>query len=155
MQENTCCFIGHRNINETQELKNELRKAILDLIAKNNVDTFLFGSKSRFNELCYEIVSEIKGTYPHIKRIYVRAEYPDIDDDYKNYLLERYESSYYPERIKNSGKAVYIERNFEMINKSQYCVIYYNELKANNGKSGTELAYHYAINRKRNIILFK
>ena len=154
MQENTCWFIGHRNINETQQLKNELRKAILELIAKNNVDTFLFGSKSRFNELCYEIVSEIKETYPHIKRIYVRAEYPDIDDEYKNYLLERYEDSYYPERIKNSGKAVYIERNYEMINKSKYCVIYFNESKEQ-AKSGTKIAFQYAAQKGKNIMLYK
>lgn len=153
---NTCCFIGHRTIEETEELKLGLSKAIVGLIEKENVDTFLFGSKSQFNELCYEIVSEIKGTYPHIKRIYVRAEYPDIDDEYKNYLLERYEDSYYPERILNSGKAVYVERNCEMIDKSRFCIIYYNESKVPFGrKSGTKKAYLYAIKEKKNITLYK
>ena len=98
MQENTCCFIGHRKINETEDLKSKLIEAIEKLIAENSVDTFLFGSKSRFNSLCLETVTELKEKYPYIKRVYVRAEYPYISKNYKNYLLERYEDTYYPER---------------------------------------------------------
>lgn len=75
MKEKTCCFIGHRNINETEELKSKLCEIIEKLIVENSVDTFLFGSKSRFNSLCQETVTQIKEKYPHIKRVYVRAEY--------------------------------------------------------------------------------
>ena len=76
--ENTCCFFGHRTINETEELKSKLIETIEKLIVEKQVDTFLFGSKSRFNSLCQETVTELKEKYPHIKRIYVRAEYPNI-----------------------------------------------------------------------------
>ena len=111
----TCCFFGHRTINETEELKSKLIEIIEKLIVDEKVDTFLFGSKSRFNSLCLELVTEIKEKYPHIKRIYVRAEYPYISEHYKNYLLESYEDTYYPEKILNSGRATYVERNYEMI----------------------------------------
>ncbi|MBR7133872.1 MAG: hypothetical protein IKD04_10125 [Clostridia bacterium] len=47
MKERTCCFFGHRTINETAELKERLCKIIEKLIAESSVDTFLFGSKSR------------------------------------------------------------------------------------------------------------
>lgn len=60
---NICCFIGHRTINETEQLKLKLYNIIEKLIIEENVDTFLFGSKSRFNDLCYELVTEIKGKY--------------------------------------------------------------------------------------------
>ena len=86
MQENTCCFIGHRTINETEELKERLNEIIEKLIVENSVDTFLFGSKSQFNSLCLSIVTQIKQKYPHIKRVYVRAEYPYISEQYKKYL---------------------------------------------------------------------
>ncbi|MEE1002225.1 MAG: hypothetical protein U0L17_00570 [Acutalibacteraceae bacterium] len=99
MKEKTCCFFGHRMINETEELKSKLFEIIEKLIVKNSVDTFLFGSKSRFNSLCQETVTEIKQKYPHIKRVYVRAEFPYISDDYKRYLLENYEDTYFPEKI--------------------------------------------------------
>lgn len=149
----TCCFFGHRKINETEELKERLRETIENLIVNKKVDTFLFGSKSRFNDLCHELVSEIRKKFPHIKRIYVRAEYPYINERYKEYLLREYEETYYPERIIMAGKATYIERNFEMINNSLFCVVYYDEQHTpNTRKSGTKIALDYALKQGKQII---
>ena len=150
----TCCFFGHRNINETEELKSKLIEIIEKLIVDEKVDKFLFGSKSRFNSLCLELVTEIKEKYPHIKRIYVRAEYSDINEHYKNYLLESYEDTYYPEYIIGSGRAAYVERNYEMIDKSKFCIVYYDEPNApTTRKSGTKIALDYAIKRKKEVII--
>ena len=74
-----------------------------NLILHNNVDTFLMGSKSDFDLLCRKAVSELKEKYIHINRIYIRAEYEYINDDYKKYLLESCEATYYPERAINAG----------------------------------------------------
>ena len=153
MEENTCCFIGHRTINETEELKSKLYETIEKLIVENSIDTFLFGSRSRFNDLCHEIVTQIKEKYPHIKRIYVRAEYQNIDETYKAYLLENYEDTYYPEKIIGAGKVAYVERNYEMINKSHFCIFYYDEQNAPTiRKSGTKIAFDYAVKQKKEII---
>ena len=153
MKENTCCFFGHRTITETEELKSKLIEIVEKLICENSVDTFLFGSKSRFDSLCLETVTEMKQKYPYIKRIYVRAEYPDINEQYKNYLLKSYDDTYYPEHIIASGRAVYVERNCEMINKSQFCIVYYNEQNApTNRKSGTKTALEYALKKEKQII---
>ena len=153
MKGNICCFIGHRTIIETEKLKTHLIKIIEKLVTNENVDTFLFGSKSRFNSLCLEAVTEMKEKYPHIKRIYVRAEYPYISEQYKNYLLENYENTYYPERIMNSGRAAYVERNYEMIDNSHFCIVYYNEQSApTTRKSGTKIALDYAVKQGKNII---
>ena len=153
MELHTCCFIGHREINETEELKTKLIEIIEKLICEKQVDTFLFGSKSLFNSFCRELVTEMKEKYPHIKRIYVRAEYPDINEQYTNYLLESYDDTYYPEHIRKSGKAAYIERNYEMINKSQYCIVYYDEQNApTTRKSGTKIALDYALKKGKQII---
>ena len=152
---NTCCVFGHRTINETQYLRTKITEVIEKLITDENVDTFLFGSKSRFNSLCYELVTNLKEKYPHIKRIYVRAEFPVINDDYKAYLLELYEDTFYPEKIKGSGRAAYVERNYEMINKSKYCIVYYDEANApTTRKSGTRIALDYAVKQKRNIYVY-
>ena len=152
MKEKTCCFFGHREINETEELKSKLIEIIEKLIVDEKVDTFLFGSKSQFNSLCLELVTEIKEKYPHIKRIYVRAEYPDINEHYIKYLLESYEETYYPEHIRSSGRAAYVERNYEMINKSKFCIVYYDEPNApTTRKSGTKIALDYAITKGKKI----
>lgn len=155
MQENTCCFFGHRTINETEELRTQLKAAIERLITDEGVDTFLFGSKSRFDSLCLELVSGLKEKYPHIKRVYVRAEFPVITDRYKAYLLGMYEDTYYPEKILGAGKGVYVERNYEMIDRSRFCIVYYDEACApTTRKSGTKIALDYAIRQNRSLVVF-
>ena len=150
----TCCVFGHRTINESEELKSQLYDTIEKMIIYENVDTFLFGSKSHFDDLCLEFVTKAKEKYPYIKRIYVRAEYPYISEQYKNYLLERYEETYYPENILGSGRSVYIKRNYEMIDNSRFCIVYYDEQNApTNRKSGTGIALNYAIKKERKIII--
>lgn len=158
--ENTCCFFGHRTINETEELKSKLIEIIEKLIVDEKVDTFLFGSRSDFDDLCYDIITQLKEKYPHIKRIYVRAEYPFIDESYRNYILESFEDTYYPERMENAGRASYVERNYEMIDKSKFAIVYYDEnyapprrrnsrrdLTDYQPKSGTKIAYDYAVKK--------
>ncbi len=145
------CFFGHRTINETAELKSKLNEIIEKLILERQVDTFLFGSKSQFNSLCQETVAQIKEKYPHIKRVYVRAEYPVINDDYENYLLQSYEETYYPENLVGAGRAIYIKRNFEMIDKSNFCVAFFDKEKAA-PKSGTRMAVNYAAKKGKKII---
>ena len=155
MYENTCCFFGHRTINESEDLKRKLTDTVENLIVNKKVDTFLFGSKSRFDSLSLEVVTKLKEKYPHVKRIYVRAEFPFISEDYMAYLLKFYDDTYYPEKLIGAGKAVYVERNFEMINNSKYCIVYYDESHApTTRKSGTKIALDYAIKKGRDIITF-
>lgn len=164
-KEYCCCFFGHRKINETEDLRKKIYDTVEKLINAQKVHTFLFGSKSEFDDLCLNIVTELKEKHPQIKRVYVRSAYADIDEDYTNYLLEFYEGTYFPETIRGSGKASYVERNQEMINNSKFCVVYYDEnylpprrknsrrdLTDYQPKSGTKLAYDYAIKKKSEII---
>ncbi len=165
VQNKVCCFFGHRKILKTDDLKTRLYETIENLIIKDFTDTFLFGSKSEFDDLCYEVTSELKEKYPNIKRVYVRGEYPEIYDDYEEHLLRFYKETYFPKRALNTGKAVYVERNFEMIENSDICIVYYTDsyspprrknskkdLFDYQPKSGTEIAYKYAMSKKRIII---
>ena len=80
-------------------------------------------------------------------------------------MLQKYEDTYYPSKIIGAGKAAYVERNFEMIDKCNFCVIYYDEnytpakkrskrkdLTGHQPKSGTKIAYDYAIKKGVKII---
>ena len=83
----------------------------------------------------------------------MRAEYPCISEQYKSYLLESYEETYYPEQIIGSGRAAYVTRNYEMIEKSKFCIIYYNELsRLTDSKSGTKIAFDYALKKAKHVI---
>ncbi|MBE7092174.1 MAG: DUF1273 domain-containing protein [Clostridiales bacterium] len=153
LTKNTCCFIGHRKISETEDLKIRLWNLIEDLILNQNVCTFLFGSKSGFNSLCEDVLIKAKEKYPHIKRVYVRAEFPHIDEQYKKYLLQFCDDTYFPEKLINAQRSSYIKRNYEMIDKSDFCVFYFNEQHApTTRKSGTKVALDYAI--KKNKIIY-
>ncbi|MBR6687911.1 MAG: hypothetical protein IKL77_04070 [Clostridia bacterium] len=159
------CFIGHRNIDDNEKLKFLLIQTVVDLICKG-VTTFLFGSKSEFDDLSWEVVTSLKNTYPYIKRVYVRSAYQYISKPYEKYLLGFYEETYFPAKLENAGKYTYVERNYAMIDNSTYCVFYYNEnyvvplkrrlksdmLLQRSRSSGTKIAYNYAVKKSKVII---
>lgn len=151
------CFIGHRTIQKNEKLKFSLKEIIVELINKG-ATTFLFGSMSEFDKLSWEIVSALKTNYSFIKRVYVRSAYQYIDKGYEKYLRKFYEETYFPPKLHNAGKYSYVERNYEMIDSSEFCVFYYNEnhVSLSSGKSkrnsGTKIAYNYALKRNKTII---
>ena len=158
----TCSFFGHRDTEQTEELKQKVQEIVERLIVEEGVDIFLFGSRSKFDDLCLLIVTELKGKYSNIKRVYVRSQYPCIDKLYKDYLLEFYDDTIIPNRVEKAGKASYVERNQEMIDASDFCVFYYNpcylppkrkyakrDISEYQPKSGTRIAFDYAYHRKQ------
>ena len=176
-QSSTCCFIGHRKIEITDELKSEIYGYIDNLILKENVRVFLFGSKSDFDFLCHSIVTDLKEKYPFIKRVaytcrsesvILESECEKWNEVYSYYkkqdihLLGVEEEFEYKTKYV-SGKASYVERNQAMIDDSDYCLFYYNEkyvppkrqeyggFRTYQPKSGTAIAFKYA-KRKKKII---
>ena len=158
-------FIGHRKIQNSELLTEQIKRTVLNLIDEKQVDTFLFGSRSDFNDLCLDAVNAIKVLRPNIKRVYVRAEYAYIDNDYEEYLLRTYDDTYIPKNVEKAGKAAYVVRNYHMIDKADICVFYYDEnyrppIKPATGKrifalqpnSGTKAAYDYAVSKKKEIL---
>ncbi len=151
-------FIGHRTINKTEALKDKLKKIVENLIINENADTFLFGSKSEFNTLCYDVVTELQNKYRLIRRVYVRAEYEFISEEYKRHLFKLYEFSYFPKAVQGAGALSYIKRNQAMIDKCDTVVAYYDDqyIPPTKTKSGTQMAVIHALkNNKRLINLFQ
>ena len=159
------CFIGHRTIEKTEKLISLLKETVITLINKD-VTTFLFGSMSEFDNLSWEVVSGLKKEYPYIRRVYVRSAHQNINKSYEDYLLKSYEETYFPPKLENAGKYSYVERNYDMIDNSLYCVFYYNEnyipplkrqskhntLSPSRRNSGTKIAYKYALKKKKIVI---
>ncbi len=180
MKGKNCSFIGHRKINETEDLKSRLYNLIEGLIL-DGFDTFLFGSKSDFNTLCHEIVTDLRKKHPNVKRVLypVKSECVILEKDkerweraYYNVLkkeinLLSYEEGELSDKLLKSGKASYVERNRLMIDESDFCVFYYDEAyrperrkysdKGMSGlytsqNSGTALAYSYAVSKNKPMI---
>lgn len=175
----TCSFFGHRKIELTEELKQKTKITIENLIVNHNVQTFLFGSRSDFDYLCHLIVTELKEKYSNVKRISYTCKSETCILEHEKEKWEKIYSKLQKKEVRllaveeefehktkyTSGKASYVERNQAMIDDSDFCIFYYNKnykpamrmySKRNSTyyqpKSGTALAYAYAIQKKKNLI---
>ena len=171
-----CCFIGHRKIDKSAELTQKVSDVINDLIENKGVNTFLFGSRSEFDDLCHSIVTELQKNNPQIKRIMYtcRSEYAVKKEEKeeresiaravtkRDIKYKDYDGAMMSDRLWSAGKASYVERNQDMINASDYCVFYYNpqylppkrryskrDISEYQPKSGTQIAFDYANQRLR------
>lgn len=164
MEQKTCCFIGHRRIENLSEVQVKLQRILTELI-EQGVKKFIFGDHSQFNDLCYDVVSELKKNIPEIQRIKFRKDYQEISDSVKKYFLDGFEDNICPEGVAKAGKASYVERNQAMITASDVCIFYYNEnyqperrkeskrsIGTYQPKSGTRIAYEFAVSKDKEII---
>ena len=177
----TCSFFEHRDTKQTEELEQKVKEIVERLIVEEGVDTFLFGSRSKFDELCHIVVTELQKTYPNIRRIAylckhetgclvgagtsLKQKIKDLTgrDEYVGEYEEIKKSS----RVDSAGRASYVERNQFMIQDSDYCIFYFqiqsslskqqnSKHKKNDNKkrSGTMYVYEYALQQKnRNKII--
>ena len=151
MNKTSCCFIGHRKVENKTEIYKLTKLCIESIITANeDIKYFYFGSRSEFDEICLQIVTELKEIYPNLIRIYVRAEYKYITQIYERNLLQIYDETFYSVKAKNAKKLVYIKRNEEMIDKSNICIFYYNN---KNLRSGTRIALNYAKKQNKKILI--
>ena len=65
--------------------------------------------------------------------------------------IAEYEDIKKSSRVNSAGRAAYVERNYWMINDSDFVVVHLDE-ERNGGKSGTRLAYKYLLRQKKSMI---
>ncbi len=161
MELKSCCFIGHREVLCEEKVRVRLKKKVLELL-RQGVTEFYFGSNGKFDAIALKAVSELKNEYPGVNRVFVRATYEQLSDYYEEYLLRLYDRTFMPLGVINAGNASYVKRNYEMINACDVCVFYYNEsylpprIKRSSRdlfdyqpKSGTKIAYEYAVKKQK------
>lgn len=144
-----CAFFGHRDIQVTEEIKDRLKEEVVKLISIG-FKSFYFGGFGNFDNLCWEIVTEMKATEPEITRIFCltdsrhtrankRPKYLK-DSDYEQFVYLDLEYDYWYKRI--------YYRNCEMINLSDFVIFYAINIK----DSGAYKAYKYARRIKKDHI---
>ena len=178
----TCSFFGHRNAILTESEYNTLIQYLESLITKCDSIVFLFESRSDFNTICHQIVTELKVKYPHIiRRSYTcRSESSILENERERWekILSSIEGRDVhllgvEEELEHSkkyvsGRASYIIRNQAIIDASDICIFYYDDTykpatrkRSNNSiseyqpNSGTALSYKYALSKKKTIINIK
>ena len=158
-----CSFFGHRDTPQTEELKQKVREIVERLIVEEGVDTFLFGSRSNFDELCHIVVTELKEKYPHIQRIAYLCRHESgclvgAGKDEQRRIKEltgrdvyvrEFEDIKRSSRVNSAGRASYVERNYWMIDDSDVIILKLLKCHMNLDKKGTNLAYNYAKRKKK------
>lgn len=174
----TCCFIGHRKIEITDELIFSIRHILEMLIEEEGVRTFAFGSRSQFNDLCYNIVTDLQKDFQGLEKVCFtsRSEVCCLEGDKEKWerfylwaFKQQVDVQTFDRKIEyknkfDAGKADYVERNQAMIDMSDFCVFYFDPnylpperkpfaraLSSYQPKSGTALAYKYAQQKKKQI----
>ena len=161
-----CSFFGHRDTPQTEELKQKVQEIVERLIVEEGVDTFLFGSRSKFDELCHIVVTELKEKYPHIQRIAYLCKHESgclvgagarLKQQIKqatgrDVYVPEYEDIKKSNKVNSAGRASYVVRNYWMVENSDYVIIYIKKnYSLSRSISGTWVVYQYAI--KKNIIV--
>lgn len=140
-----CSFIGDNTIDITKELVQKLYDVISELIVYKGVRIFFFGDNSKFDILCYGIVTDFKRRYTQIHRIYISGE--EISDEHtKKYLESSYERYYCSHRISTRLSCTRVDRYEELIGKSDFVITYLDDENIN---TNIALAYRYALSRQK------
>ena len=161
-----CSFFGHRDTPQTEELKQKVRETVEQLIVEEKADAFLFGSRSKFDELCHMVVTELKEKYPYIQRIAYLCKHETacfVGESMKmkqhikkltgrDVYVPEYEDIRKSDRVNSAGRASYVERNQWMIEES-HCLVLYCDEGGKLKRSGTKLVWKYA-KRKKSILIF-
>lgn len=136
-----CAFFGHREVSNMEQTKLAVENRVRDLIEKG-YGIFCFGGFGEFDQLCWEVVSQLKKEKPYLRRIFYlwdeRHTRPNKrpkslkDEDYEEFIYLDLEFDWWYRRI--------YYRNLEIIKQSD-CVVFYITHTQN---SGAYKAYEYA-----------
>ena len=146
----SCSFFGHREIEVTKELKQKLKKVLKDKIEKEGFEVFYFGGFGMFDDLCWEIITELKTEFPYIKRVFCLYDQRHLraskrprnlsKDNFEEFVYFDLEFDWWYKRI--------YFRNIAIIDKSDFVVFYVKNKKS----SGAYKIYEYAIKKKKSLI---
>lgn len=148
----TCSCFGHLNVDITDELIARTR-AEIDKAISDGVRIFLFGGRSGFDDLCYDIVTEKRNSKPRlgIKRVFCFALDKQLTKPPWWYKQKEYEAFECPAKDYDNWYTAIYYRNLAMIDQSDL-VLFWVEKRENSGAYKT---YMYAAKRhKRTVNLF-
>jgi len=116
-----CTFFGHREVYE--DIENNLKSIIVDLIVKENVTEFYVGNQGKFDYLVRKTLAELSEVY-NIKYTTVLAYLPQ---EYEP--IEFVSNTILPNGIESVPKRFAIDwRNRWMLKKSKFVVTYVNKI---------------------------
>ncbi len=144
-----CSCFGHSDVEITDELRARTSKEI-DKAVADGIKNFLFGGRSDFDDLVYDIVSQKMQRQPTlgIKRIFCFPLDRDLIKPPYWFVKKEYEGYDCPPKDFYSWYTALYYRNCAMIDQSDL-VLFYAEAREN---SGAYKAYKYAVKKHKKIV---
>lgn len=141
--EKTCCFLGHREY-PYENYKEDIERIIRLLIESYGVRQFYCGGRGNFDNLCSDIVGELRKEYPRIKNTLV---YSYIPRDAEYHLPEKYTDSVYFLEERVIPQFAILKTNEKMVEKSDFI---FSGVKYSWG--GAAKAQEYAYKKQKTVI---
>lgn len=144
-------FIGDKKIKAKEDIKKSLMTIIKYITIETEEIFFIFGDEGKFCKICLELVSEMKKDFPMFFRINVRKEYQYITNKYRKKIMQSYDYTCFPTKIRDVGGDTEIKRNEYLIDKADVCIFNYNEKKQDKSSDVTGYAVSYAKRKSKEI----
>ena len=150
MNDKICSFFGHREITITEDLKERIREVLDKMIKSENFTIFYFGGFGMFDDLCWQIVTELKDKYTYIKRVFCLSDprHQRISKRPKCLRNEDYEEFVYLDLDFDWWYTRIYYRNCEIVNQSDFIMFYAKDIE----RSGAYKIYQYAKKNKKSLI---
>ncbi len=145
MKNKVCCFAGHRDVYDAENVLTALKNKIEELITKENVTEFWVGNYGRFDGLAATCVRSLKTKYKGIKLVLVIPYITKQLNEYKEQYYEKYDKILMADiPISTPQQLKIIKCNEYMVSESDYLTCY---VKHSWGGAAKTLEYA----QKRNI----
>ncbi len=147
--EKTCSCFGHTYVDITDDLiartKTEIDKAVAD-----GVRIFLFGDRSDFDDLCYDLITEKRNAEPwlNIRRVFCFSLETQFRKPPRWFIPKEYEALDCPLKIYDYWYTSIYYRNLAMIDQSDL-ILFWVEPRENSGAYKT---YQYAVRKHKRIV---
>ena len=147
--EKTCSCFGHFDVDITDELTARTRMEIERAI-EDGVRVFLFGGRSGFDDLCYDIVTERKKANPQfdIKRVFCFALDKHLRKPPRWFIRKEYEAFECPIKDFDYWYTAIYYRNLAMVDQSDL-ILFCVEQRENSGAYKT---YRYAVKKHKYLV---
>ena len=147
--EKTCSCFGHSDVEITDELTARTRIEI-DRAVADDVRIFLFGGRSDFDDLCYDLVTEKKNANPqlNIKRVFCFALDKQLRKPPSWFVRKEYEALECPTKDFDYWYTAIYYRNLAMIDQSDLILFWVEERE----NSGAYKTYCYAVKKHKRIV---
>ncbi len=144
-----CSCFGHTEVEITYDLKERTGREI-DRAIEDGVRTFLFGGRSDFDDLCYDLVTaRMKSRQQqNIKRVFCFALENQLRKPPVWFNRREYEELACPAKHFDYWYTSIYYRNIAMIDQSDL-VLFWVQKRAN---SGAYKAYEYAVKKGKRIV---